>query len=193
MKTTNSPCLAWSAVSFVALAVLVGQAPAQADPLPYGPDTCIQGYVWREAIPNDHVCVTPAVRDRIQQENSTVAERRDPTGAYGSNTCKQGYVWREAFDGDVVCVTPDIRSATKADNAQAASRVQKPQSQANRTTITGDVDIYAQPGGQGKPYGMVSKGTQVEVKVRQDDRWVKIAGPNVPGGSGWVWGDYVGS
>ncbi|QZA06380.1 hypothetical protein K3U94_15260 [Mycolicibacter heraklionensis] len=124
MNKANSAWFALSAVPVAALAVLVGQTPAQADPLPYGPDTCIQGYVWREAIPNDHVCVTPAVRARTQQENGTVAERRDPTGAYGSNTCKQGYVWREAFDGDVVCVTPDIRSQTWADNAAAASRVQ---------------------------------------------------------------------
>ena len=30
------------------------------DDLPYGPDTCKQGYVWRDAIPGDHVCVVPA-------------------------------------------------------------------------------------------------------------------------------------
>ncbi|MEH2393254.1 MAG: hypothetical protein V7K21_16915 [Nostoc sp.] len=28
----------------------------------YGSDTCISGYVWREAFPGDHVCVTRAVR-----------------------------------------------------------------------------------------------------------------------------------
>ena len=120
-------------VSGAVFAGLAAAAVAMGDPLPYGPDTCVQGYVWREAIPNDHVCVTPAVRARTQQENGTVAERRDPTGAYGSNTCKQGFVWREAFDGDVVCVTPDIRSATKADNAAAASRVQ-PASQSQSKT-----------------------------------------------------------
>ena len=25
-------------------------------------DVCRQGYVWREAYPGDHVCVTPATR-----------------------------------------------------------------------------------------------------------------------------------
>ncbi|WP_193047233.1 hypothetical protein [Mycolicibacterium baixiangningiae] len=89
---------------------------------PYGPDTCINGFVWREAAPGDNVCVTPAVRDATAAQNGQSIANRDPNGAYGSNSCKQGFVWREAFDGDVVCVTPDIRAATKADNAQAASR-----------------------------------------------------------------------
>jgi len=95
--------------------------PASADPA-YGPDTCIQGYVWREAAPGDNVCVTPAVRDATAAQNAQAVANRDPNGAYGSNSCKQGFVWREAFTGDVVCVTPDVRSATKADNAAAASR-----------------------------------------------------------------------
>jgi hypothetical protein len=104
------------------LAVAATVSPtASADPA-YGPDTCISGYVWREAIPGDNVCVTPAVRDATAGQNANAVENRDPNGAYGSNSCKQGFVWREAFDGDVVCVTPDIRSATKADNAAAASR-----------------------------------------------------------------------
>ena len=107
-----------AAVLAVAAAV---SAPASADPA-YGPDTCIQGFVWREAIPGDNVCVTPAVRDATAAQNANAAANRDPDGAYGSNSCKQGFVWREAFDGDVVCVTPDVRAATKADNAAAASR-----------------------------------------------------------------------
>jgi hypothetical protein len=124
MQTTHFARLTYSGLAAAAFAGITGLVPAQADPLPYGPDTCIQGYVWREAIPSDHVCVTPAVRSRTQQENATVVERRDPTGPYGSNTCKPGFVWREAFDGDTVCVTPDIRSQTWADNAAAQSRVQ---------------------------------------------------------------------
>ncbi|WP_232006117.1 hypothetical protein [Mycobacterium sp. 852013-50091_SCH5140682] len=112
---------------FAALAAASNPIPAQADPtdLPYGPDTCIQGYVWREARSGDTVCVTPEVRARTAQENATAADRREPNGgAYGPNTCIQGFVWREAFDGDVVCVTPDVRTQTRADNAAAASRKQ---------------------------------------------------------------------
>lgn len=37
---------------------------------PYGPDTCISGYVWREAVANDRVCVTPAVREQAARDNS---------------------------------------------------------------------------------------------------------------------------
>jgi hypothetical protein len=91
--------------------------------LPYGPDTCKQGFVWREAIPSDHVCVTPGTRQTTAEENARAASLRDPNGAYGSNSCKQGYVWREAFDGDAVCVTPDRRAQAKADNAAAAKRL----------------------------------------------------------------------
>jgi hypothetical protein len=125
MKANLAQVFTPAAVSAVLLGAvgLASQAQVAADPLPYGPDTCAQGYVWREAIPSDHVCVTPDVRSRTQQENATAVQRRDPNGAYGSNSCKQGYVWRNAFNGDAVCVTPDIRGEVAADNAAASSRV----------------------------------------------------------------------
>ncbi|WP_319450907.1 MULTISPECIES: hypothetical protein [unclassified Mycobacterium] len=107
------------------LAVLGGissQVTAAADPLPYGPDTCNQGFVWREAGPGDVVCVTPAVRSTAAQDNQQASQRVDPNGAYGPNSCKQGFVWREAYGGDVVCVTPATRSQAASDNAAAASR-----------------------------------------------------------------------
>jgi hypothetical protein len=37
---------------------------------PYGPDTCRQGYVWREASPGDHVCVKPETRDQARADNA---------------------------------------------------------------------------------------------------------------------------
>lgn len=37
---------------------------------PYGPDTCISGYVWREAVAKDPVCVIPAVREQAARDNS---------------------------------------------------------------------------------------------------------------------------
>ena len=111
-----------AAIAAVAVAL---PAPAQADPLPYGPDTCIQGFVWREAGGGDTVCVTPAVRTATAQQNANAAQNKEPNGgAYGPNTCKQGFVWREAFGGDVVCVTPDVRQQAANDNAAAASRKQ---------------------------------------------------------------------
>jgi hypothetical protein len=91
--------------------------------LPYGPDRCKQGYVWREAFPGDHVCVTPDVRQQAQNDNSEAAQRVQPGGgAYGPDTCKQGYVWREARPEDHVCVTGDVRSQARNDNSLATQR-----------------------------------------------------------------------
>jgi hypothetical protein len=84
---------------------------------------CIQGYVWREASPSDHVCVTGATRSQAQQDNAQAAARRNPGGgAFGPDTCRQGFVWREAFAGDHVCVTVATRSQTQDDNSHAADR-----------------------------------------------------------------------
>jgi hypothetical protein len=89
----------------------------------YGPDTCANGYVWREAIPSDHVCVTPGSRSTARQENRSYRSLIDVHGASGSNSCISGYVWREAFSGDAVCVTPDRRSAVRQENAEGPSHV----------------------------------------------------------------------
>jgi hypothetical protein len=88
-----------------------------------GSDTCVKGYVWRQATPDDHVCVTPAVRSQTQSENAQAYDNADPTkGVYGPNTCSSPYVWRIADDLDYVCVTPATRAQTLADNAAAGSR-----------------------------------------------------------------------
>lgn len=89
--------------------------------LPYGPDTCKQGYVWRDAIPGDHVCVTPASRTTAANENAIAGSLVDPAGPYGPNSCKPGFVWREAYVGDVVCVTPARRAAVKQENIDGPS------------------------------------------------------------------------
>ncbi len=95
-------------------------------PPPYGPDTCVNGYVWREAYgSNDHVCVVPATRAQAVYDNSQAASRIDPNGAYGPDTCINGYVWREASKGidysvtDHVCVVPATRAQAAYDNTQA--------------------------------------------------------------------------
>jgi hypothetical protein len=158
--------------AMAALAVAV-PTPALADPLPYGPDTCIQGYVWREARVGDTVCVTPAVRERTAQENANPAQYRDPNGgAYGPNTCLQGYVWREAFDGDTVCVTPDIRAQTLADNAAAASRKQanQPQSTA-QPTPTATSTVLFEITGTGEVYSIVTDPDSGQVPDHTTTPW----------------------
>ena len=89
----------------------------------FGPDTCIQGFVWREAVPNDHVCVTSQVRDQTRSDNAQAGARRSPTGGpFGPDTCIQGFVWREAFSDDHVCVSPQTRTQAAQDNSQATVR-----------------------------------------------------------------------
>lgn len=84
---------------------------------------CLNGYVWREAAPFDHVCVTPDQRSQAAYDNSQAASRVDPFGAYGPQSCVNGYVWRQAFGGDYVCVTPGERSQVAYDNSQAIARI----------------------------------------------------------------------
>lgn len=90
--------------------------------MPVHPDTCRQGFVWREAFPGDHVCVTPETRAQAAFDNSQAEARRDPEGGFGPDTCLPGFVWREARPGDHVCVTPETRAQTAADNRKAAAR-----------------------------------------------------------------------
>ncbi|KUI39087.1 hypothetical protein [Mycobacterium sp. GA-2829] len=112
-------CTAGAAVLSLAVVGAPGTAAA-------APDTCVQGYVWREASPSDHVCVTPGERSAAAQQNSQAAARKEPAGgAYGPDTCKQGFVWREAFPGDHVCVPPAERDQAAAQNAAGPQRVVK--------------------------------------------------------------------
>lgn len=86
-------------------------------------DGCMPPYVWRLAVPSDHICVTEESRRRTEQENQQAAQRRQASGgSYGADTCQTGYVWREAFEGDTVCVLPDRRIDIKRENALAAER-----------------------------------------------------------------------
>ena len=118
------------AVVTAAIALVVG-VPAAADG-DFGPDTCLNGYVWREATSTDHVCVTPDGRTQTRQDNALAPSRRNPNGGpFGPDTCLQGYVWREAVTGDHVCVLPATRDQARLDNLRAAERRDE-----IRTTVT---------------------------------------------------------
>lgn len=89
-------------------------------------DKCKSPYVWREATPDDHVCVTQTTHEKTLQDNSLAAARRDPKGGgYGADTCLSGYVWRDSFEGDHICVEPATRDQAAADNRDAASRIER--------------------------------------------------------------------
>ncbi|GIH68335.1 hypothetical protein [Sphaerimonospora thailandensis] len=107
--------LAAAAIAGLAVTAPLTLMAGPASATDYGPDTCLQGYVWREARVGDVVCVTPATRAQTKADNS-VAAARWTDGVYGPHTCVTGYVWREAYNGDDVCVTPQTRTQAKADN-----------------------------------------------------------------------------
>ena len=87
-------------------------------------DGCRQGYVWREATPYDHVCVSPATRQQARMENNMAASRVNQVDhSYGPDTCQGGFVWRETTPNDHACVVPEVRSQARADNAIASSRL----------------------------------------------------------------------
>lgn len=88
-------------------------------------DQCIAGYVWREAVPDDHVCVTVEMRQQVAEDNALAESRKDPAGAYGPDSCIAGYVWRIAIPEDLVCVTVEMRQQVVDDNALAAERVER--------------------------------------------------------------------
>src|SRR5262245_61635191 len=113
-----------TALGVVAAAAIALPIPALAESgLHHGPDTCKQGFVWREATPTDRVCVTPATREQARADNAQADARRQPGGgAFGPDTCRPGFVWREAVAGDRVCVTPATRAQARNDNARAAER-----------------------------------------------------------------------
>lgn len=135
LAATGSPGSGSSAAGDAAAAIIFGTIlgailnnnpppappPAPAPALPYGPDTCKPGFVWRDAIPGDHVCVAPARRTAAANENAVAGSRVDPTGPYGPNSCKSGFVWREAYAGDVVCVTPARRTEVHQENLDGPS------------------------------------------------------------------------
>jgi len=84
---------------------------------------CLVGYVWRQAVEGDYICVTPATRTQTEADNAAAASRVNPQGGpYGPDTCLQGYVWRQVVPSDHVCVTEATRSQVAADNAQEINR-----------------------------------------------------------------------
>ena len=89
--------------------------------------TCVQGFVWREAFSGDRVCVTVAVRTRTAQDNQQAGAHRAPGGGPdGPDSCRTGFVWRDAGPRDRVCVPPETRDQAASDNRAAHSRAAAP-------------------------------------------------------------------
>ncbi|MGO8368330.1 peptidoglycan-binding protein [Rhizobium ruizarguesonis] len=93
----------------------------------YGVETCLPGFVWREAKEGDTVCVPPQSRARALQDNAD----SEPSRTSNSSTppsCREGAVFRAAFPGDAVCVEPSVRTETREENRLDQSRKTLPDS-----------------------------------------------------------------
>lgn len=128
------------AILFAGTLVVASSVHAQ-----YGPYTCVNGLVWREAVPNDFVCVNVPTRTRTQQENAQGPSLRQPGGGpYGPDTCKQGYVWRETRPSDHVCVSVNSRGLNRLANKNAYSGYAHP----NQLPANGTGASWQDPNGQ---------------------------------------------
>ena len=65
--------------------------PAESSHLLFGPDTCKSGYVFREAVPHDHVCVTKDIHNLVMQQNEQSDVHVSPNGGrFGFGSCLHG-------------------------------------------------------------------------------------------------------
>jgi hypothetical protein len=119
---------------------------------------CRPGFVWREAVSKDFVCVRPKRRDQAKWDNRVAPNLWVRDGYLGRFTCKSGYVWREVTPQDKVCVIPKTRDQVIADNRLGYSRSNA--SLANRRSIP-------RPGG----------GVPAYIHDPSSDRWCSRLSP----------------
>jgi hypothetical protein len=86
--------------------------------------TCPSGQVHREAVAarpgdgGDRLCVSPAERNLVREENAAAYSRTFRAQASGPWSCKEGFVWRRANNYDRVCVAPEAAEAIARQNRQ---------------------------------------------------------------------------
>jgi hypothetical protein len=102
---------------------------------PWGPNQCLQGFVWRVSTPDDLVCVTPEVREQVAEDNALAEDRVDPANA---DQCIEGYVWRLITPDDHVCVTQEMQDQVADDNAHVEERKDPACADADAAGMTGD-------------------------------------------------------
>jgi hypothetical protein len=64
----------------------------------------------------------------------------------------------------------------------------------NSREVTGDVEVYDVPGGVGTVIGTLEGGDGQRVNLGsgcRDDNWCNVAFAGGPGGTAWVWGDFL--
>jgi hypothetical protein len=80
---------------------------------------CLKGFVWREATPNDHVCVVPLTRTQTQAVNrgGSVQVQQPAISSRGHPTCPSP---QELRDGKCIVVhVPEVISVPRGRGARS--------------------------------------------------------------------------
>ncbi|GII31263.1 hypothetical protein Pmi06nite_47050 [Planotetraspora mira] len=151
-------------------------SPAAADPLPWGPYTCAQGFVWRQATADDLVCVYPSRRTDVAAENSGSPSHKLLNTMY----CVPGYEWRLANPSDRACVTSIQRRMARMENESAVYSLADP-----AATPLGGVRVMTKRGTGGVNH-LYATGTGVTPQWSAAFYAVGVNGPNWPTGRPWI-------
>jgi hypothetical protein len=154
---------------------------------------CLPGYVWREAGPNDLVCVTGQSRSTVRSENQLGPSRRSPTGgAFGPDTCVSGFVWREAFSGDHVCVTRDARGRVRQENTDGPSHTNPTRLVYGPNTCLPSYVWREADGPGGRDYVCVAGSTRDDTREENDLASLRRIGATNSCKQGFVWREAYG-
>ena len=179
---------AWvGCVAAMAAASLLAGASAPASAAgDHGPLTCLDGYVWRQATPRDHVCVTPEVRAQTAQDNRLAPSRASATATtFGPDLCGPGYVWREAVPGDHVCVAPATWQQVHDDNLTAGARRNALRVKIERDAATRTYRVHA----DGINVGVARVAIFRPGRATPARSWSVAARPSAMGPGGELWLD----
>jgi hypothetical protein len=99
-----------------------------------------------------------------------------PATAYRDPCCISGLSARKYVE------EPQPEAATEARPVRQMGKA--------RARVTADVDLYDEPEGEVRDF--LAEGTIVRSSAAKCvDGWCPVFGDNVPGGSGWVWGEFL--
>jgi len=154
---------------------------------------CLAGYVWREAGPNDFVCVTGQNRTTARDENMLAPSRRSPTGgAFGPNTCVFGFVWREAFAGDFACVPSAARTRVRQENQDGPSHTNPARFLYGPNSCAQGYVWREADGPGGRDYVCVVGSTRAETMVENTLAPLRRVGATTACQPGYVWREAYG-
>lgn len=130
----------------------------------------------QQAAADSHVVCEQAV------QQSAAASSLARQGLAADDETESGEVEQEFAvenDGDYAsdCV-PALQFGNAANLPEGGSQ------DSGSNVISADVDLYAQPGGVGRPIGMLRPDDEVTLMRCREDNWCQVTG-------GWVWGDFV--